>query len=264
MTKAKYKVLDTLFLDERKEREIRSELLSHYRAGNSRVDSYVNDLMDTQPFIERFNYLFSVIGPKLFTESSRFFCSGFSLGSELIAARRFGFKYIFGVEVDLFLVSTAQKRLSYLDDMHLIYYGGNYLPFADEQFDVIASGHVIEHTGSPEIYLRECLRVLRPGGVINLEFPNRFHWKELHTGLPSFEWLPRVIRNRMIWLISSKISPLSAESKTRYTSIVTTGLQQISIGGIRKMMSESGYSCKIVGIQRPVPGFIRAVIQKGA
>ena len=42
------------------------------------------------------------------------------------------------------------------------------LPFADGCFDLVFSHSVIEHVASAEAYLRECRRVLRPGGVLYL------------------------------------------------------------------------------------------------
>jgi SAM-dependent methyltransferase len=42
------------------------------------------------------------------------------------------------------------------------------LPFRDASFDLVFSHSVIEHVTSAEGYLRECGRVLRPGGVLYL------------------------------------------------------------------------------------------------
>jgi SAM-dependent methyltransferase len=42
------------------------------------------------------------------------------------------------------------------------------LPFADRSFDLVLSHSVIEHVRSAEQYLRECHRVLRPGGLLYL------------------------------------------------------------------------------------------------
>ena len=45
---------------------------------------------------------------------------------------------------------------------------GARLPFRDAAFDLVFSHSVIEHVTSAEGYLRECHRVLRPGGVLYL------------------------------------------------------------------------------------------------
>ncbi|MCC6797815.1 MAG: methyltransferase domain-containing protein [Candidatus Hydrogenedentes bacterium] len=49
------------------------------------------------------------------------------------------------------------------------------LPFRDGSFDVVIASHIIEHLDSPEILLRECLRVLRIGGVLRVSCPSQSH-----------------------------------------------------------------------------------------
>ncbi len=47
-------------------------------------------------------------------------------------------------------------------------------PFADNTFDYVFCQHMIEHIGYPEgqFMLRECLRVLKPGGKVRISTPN--------------------------------------------------------------------------------------------
>jgi SAM-dependent methyltransferase len=42
------------------------------------------------------------------------------------------------------------------------------LPVPDESFDAVLSTQVLEHVQDPRVYLRECRRVLRPGGRLLL------------------------------------------------------------------------------------------------
>lgn len=46
------------------------------------------------------------------------------------------------------------------------------LPFPDGAFDFVFSVYVLEHVVFPELFLKECLRVLAPGGILSLRFPN--------------------------------------------------------------------------------------------
>ena len=46
------------------------------------------------------------------------------------------------------------------------------LPFPDASFDVVFATEVIEHVLDPQRWLRELLRVLRPGGRLQLSTPN--------------------------------------------------------------------------------------------
>ncbi|WP_026423929.1 class I SAM-dependent methyltransferase [Actinokineospora inagensis] len=49
---------------------------------------------------------------------------------------------------------------------------GEVLPFRDGALDGIFAGEIIEHVYDPALLLRECHRVLRPGGVLVLTTPN--------------------------------------------------------------------------------------------
>jgi predicted SAM-dependent methyltransferase len=48
------------------------------------------------------------------------------------------------------------------------------LPFADTSFDAVYHSHLLEHLPRPQAlpFLRECQRVLRPGGVLRMAVPN--------------------------------------------------------------------------------------------
>jgi len=56
------------------------------------------------------------------------------------------------------------------------------LPFASASFDVVVAASVLEYTAEPAAVLRECARVLRPGGIALYTVPNLRHpvrWAEL-------------------------------------------------------------------------------------
>jgi 2-polyprenyl-3-methyl-5-hydroxy-6-metoxy-1,4-benzoquinol methylase len=53
------------------------------------------------------------------------------------------------------------------------------LPLDDAQFDAVFAGEVIEHLLDTVGFLRECRRVLRPGGVLILTTPNLAYWRNL-------------------------------------------------------------------------------------
>lgn len=250
-------------LDMAVEAEVRDALLEHFAPYyHERVDNYVGALLAMEGFVSRFEYLKSVVGAAVFNSSSNILISGCGSGSEMLTARQFGFGSVYGVEVEEFWITICQRRLNYLANMHVAFYDGKVLPYQAAEFDVIASGHVIEHTEDPGLYLQECMRVLRPGGYLSLEFPNRYHHTELHTSLPSFEWLPRPIRNGALRLLTGKVSPLKAGAKKRYHDIIATQLKQISMSGVNRMLKRTNYSSTIVNSVRPMPGITRCVIQK--
>jgi SAM-dependent methyltransferase len=238
-------------------------LRKHFAAiYKDRLDSYVEGVLAKDHYVDRFRYLQAVIGTDVFVESSKILISGFGAGSEMIIAREFGFGEVHGVEVENIWVETCNTRLSEIPDMYPRIYDGGFLPYSDGEFHVLMSGHIIEHTFDPQHYLNESLRVLKHGGYMFLEFPTRYFYRELHTGLPSFEWLPSSLRDGALRVLSSKYSPLSQDVKLRYHSIFATKLKQISMGSVRRMLRNSATKAIIMGQSMPVLGVIRCVIQK--
>ena len=188
--------------------------------------------------------------------------SGSSIGSEMWVVRKGGHSEVYGVEVDPFYAELCAMRFQKTPGIVTLLYDGESLPLKDWSFDLVVSGHVVEHTRDPCQYLTELLRVLEVGGYFYLEFPSRFHFKELHTDLPSMEWLPRVLRNGLLRLLSSKYSPLRQDVKLRMEAITSTGLQQISMGGIKKCLSSAHYQTRIIHRYNPVRGVVRCVLQR--
>jgi len=53
------------------------------------------------------------------------------------------------------------------------------MPFKAKTFDVVVTSEVIEHVPQPFEALKECYRVLKPGGTLVLTTPNRFWYFSL-------------------------------------------------------------------------------------
>jgi len=210
-------------------------------------------------FVARFNYFVPRIPPAAFRH---LLISGSAAGSEMIVARRFGFQRICGTEVRQEYVDITNARLSGGEGFEAIHYDGETLPYADETFSMIISGHIIEHTPSPYEYFREHVRVLEPGGWFFIEFPNRYHWLELHTRQPSVEWLPRPLRSLALKCLASRIAPLPREVRRRYGLIHRT-LQPVSVWQIKSYLSRMGCrQARIAHRYAPAWGFVRMLIVK--
>lgn len=63
--------------------------------------------------------------------------------------------------------------------------GGEHLPFADAEFDIVLSDNVIDHAHDPQAIMAEIARVLKPGGLfyftVHVHHPV-YHWASLGYG----------------------------------------------------------------------------------
>jgi ubiquinone/menaquinone biosynthesis C-methylase UbiE len=95
---------------------------------------------------------------------------------------------------------------------------GEQLPFPDAHFDIVYSSNVLEHTSDPAQVLREALRVLKPGGVMQIVCPNYFsyfdgHYGAIHPPILSngfFRWWMKWIYRKDPWFagtIRTEINP---------------------------------------------------------
>ena len=192
----------------------------------------------------------------------RLLVSGAGLGTQMLVARAWGFQEIVGTEVEEGFVELIRDRLAGREGFDVVHTSGVGLPFPDEHFTSIHSSHVIEHTGAPEGYLREHLRVLSPGGLLYLEFPNRFHRTELHTRLPSFEWLPKPLRWIALRFLQTRFSGLPWDRRNEYR-IVRMTLSPVSLPQVRFWLWKLGAAGgAVIHHEAPLPGFVRVLIRK--
>ncbi len=66
------------------------------------------------------------------------------------------------------------------------------LPFEDETFNYVTAGELLEHLESPHFFIKEAIRILKPGGVLSLSCPLE------ETGIGELD------QDRHIWSISKQ------------------------------------------------------------
>src|SRR5262245_23380 len=132
-------------------------------------------------------------------------------GGMCIAAALQGAKEVHGIEIQDFRIDLAyQWAVARGVKVHIQEGIAEKLPFADASIDVLILWAVIEHVDDPEKTLDELARVLRPGGYVVINAPNRFSPQffvsDPHYQIMAISALPRPIAK---WWVTKvrKISP---------------------------------------------------------
>jgi len=97
---------------------------------------------------------------------------------------RYRLSRITGIDVDQVYIDAA-TRFAAAHGIRARYTvaQGETLPFPDASFDAILSFDVLEHVRSVSATMKECYRVLKPGGLFLLVFPSYFQPNEHHLGM---------------------------------------------------------------------------------
>ena len=89
-----------------------------------------------------------------------------------------GVEKIYGLEVLEKYRGQAEDLAAQLGLSHLFEFvcaDASKLPFPDNSTDTVIMNDAFEHVGNPEEVLKECLRVIKPGGRIFVNFPPYHH-----------------------------------------------------------------------------------------
>jgi len=87
-----------------------------------------------------------------------------------------------------------------LDPSKIVGATGEKLPFDDDHFDVVYSSNVLEHTAEPAAVLREAIRVVKPGGIVQIVCPNYLSYFDGHYAA----FHPPIFSNRFFcWWIKT-------------------------------------------------------------
>lgn len=110
------------------------------------------------------------------------FAAGFARGKEVLdVACGTGYgtyllsqvaSQVIGADISLEILSSALRRY-HSANLHFVCLDAQRFPFKQGSFEVIISLETVEHLVEPKAFLEECVRVLRPGGILVLSTPNR-------------------------------------------------------------------------------------------
>lgn len=147
---------------------------------------------------------------------------------------------------------------------------GQSLPFAGGAFDLVLSHSVIEHVLDAAAYLRECHRVLRPGGVLYLSTApflslSGAHLPRLRVPVPLHLLLGRRLAFRAFRFLARQAPWALKERKEANTFIAYAAEgrrkeddlhQRVTLRRLEEWIRTAGF--RIVREERHVTGFFRA------
>jgi ubiquinone/menaquinone biosynthesis C-methylase UbiE len=86
-----------------------------------------------------------------------------------------GFGHVTLVDASQAMIGAARERIGSDPRFTILQADAAHLPVASASMDVVVAVRLILHVRNPEVVFAEVARVLRPGGLFVLEFPNRRH-----------------------------------------------------------------------------------------
>ncbi len=107
-----------------------------------------------------------------------------------------------GIEINSEYHKKVKAEFPYLD---LHWYDGGAFPVPDSSFDYVVSLQVLEHVKSIEHIFDQCIRTLKPGGLMYHRCPN---YQSFYEGHYKIFWLP---------LLNKKTARIYLKLRGRYT-----------------------------------------------
>jgi len=101
-------------------------------------------------------------------------------------------KYVYGVDIDLDVVSAVKEVESKTDNFKFVFSPGHSLPFHNGQFDIIISNimYYLLPPAAQEAMFKEIERCLKPHGVCYFAAPNKLLLCDGKYRLPFLCWMP--------------------------------------------------------------------------
>lgn len=113
---------------------------------------------------------------------------------------------IFGTDIDSESIHKAIESTPEIKSFNLRVSKSENMDFADNFFDIVFQNEVLEHVQDDLQTIKECLRILKPGGYLILFTPNSgwpfethgifYNGKYYWGNIPLLPWLPKSIQKK--------------------------------------------------------------------
>jgi ubiquinone/menaquinone biosynthesis C-methylase UbiE len=118
---------------------------------------------------QRCQYAYEYVTPLIKGKTVLDVGCGLAYGTALMAESAAS---IVGVDYDQSVVDDNSTRYSHIKNLSFQRVTVPPLPFADESFEVVTTFQFIEHIHPRREFMKECIRVLKPGGKLYVTTPN--------------------------------------------------------------------------------------------
>jgi 2-polyprenyl-6-hydroxyphenyl methylase/3-demethylubiquinone-9 3-methyltransferase len=141
---------------------------------------------------------------------------------------------VYGIDVNQPLVELAKERaISAGHNIHFKVGSALALPWSYESMDVCLVLELLEHVADWETCLMECIRIVRPGGVIFITTTNKLCPAQDEFNLPLYSWYPSIIKRYCERLALTTRPELANFAK--YPAV-----NWFTFYGLRSLLSSSG------------------------
>lgn len=168
-----------------------------------------------------------------------------------------GAKWVVAIDYDEKRVATARAYANKKGAQNISFEvcDASSLPYERDEFDMIMMTSVVEHLPDPEAVFKECYRVLKKGGTVNLNFPP--YYSPLGAHLYDYVYMPwchlffpeRVLVD--VWKESyakdyesgknrlESFSPADIDGVTTISELA--GLNKMTISNYKKLVARKGF-----------------------
>lgn len=200
-----YKLRQSFFVDKDKdEDELRKVRELHAASLKSLIDYHIDhsDIFSTN--MKRFRH---IIGKRVVHEENTALELGCGRGTQISDMLSI-YRNVIAIDnslSDLIVTRKMIEEKGVADRVKLVSACSESLPFTSDSFNVVNMRSVLEHVEDQERSLDEISRVLKRGGILLLETPNRFTFhKEPHVKVYGVGFVPRKWMRKYVELMTKR------------------------------------------------------------